>query len=118
MPGLTHKLRKRVCNMTKPINESQMKGAAFKTVPSEPSVLLNANNTKTSNLRATNLQALCVAPEIMISLRDEFGIEKSPLRIKKLLSKGYAINIVRTYQFSHRSIKHQTLAKFVLRDTK
>ena len=56
MLGLTHKLRKRVCNMTNIINENQKKGAVSDTAPNELSQPLNANNTAATRMERAQAQ--------------------------------------------------------------
>lgn len=100
------------------INENQKKAAAIEAAPNQPKELLKAHNTEASNQRIINLLAMIIEPETINSLRHKFSINKTAPRIKKLRSIGDAKGDVRTNQYSHKSIKRNAIAKFVLRGAK
>ena len=121
MAGLTHKLRKRVRNMTQPNDKNQKKGAAFEAAPSEPTTepmkQLNHNDTSINNQHAICLRAFAISPQSTIDLRHTHGVMMPAARVKELRNKGYDIATERVTETTPDNISHKGVAKYVLRHT-
>ena len=121
MAGLTHKLRKRVRNMTKANYENQKKGAAFEAAPSEsttkPMKQLKYNDTSINNQHAICLRAFAISPQSTIDLRHTHGVMMPAARVKELRNMGYDIATVRVTETTPDNISHKGVAKYVLRHT-
>ena len=76
---------------------------------------LNPHNTGVTNQRAITLLAITDAPKSTIELRHDFGIMHPAARIQELRDMGHQIATVRITEMTPDGIKHQAVAKYVLR---
>ncbi len=93
-------------------DDNQKKGAAFEATPAKP---LNLNNTSTNNQHQIILSALRKRPQSTIALRHVYGIMMPAARIKELRDMNFLIDTVRVVEYTPDNIKHNAVAKYVLR---
>lgn len=105
--------------MTKPINENQKKGVAFKAVPSETTINLikdlNFNDTSINDQHAICLRAFAISPKSTIDLRNRYGVMMPAARVKELRNMSHNIATVRVTETTPDNISHKGVAKYVLR---
>ncbi len=105
--------------MTKTIDESQKKGAAFEAASSESTIKpikqLNYYDTSINNQHAICLHAFAISPQSTIDLRHTHGVMMPAARVKELRNMGYDIATVRVTETTPDNISHKGVAKYVMR---
>lgn len=80
-----------------------------------PNKKINFNDTSTSNQQRIVLLALREGSKTTIELRHDYGIMQPAPRIKELKAQGYDILTIRITSYTPDGIKHNAVAKYVLR---